>query len=115
MCICEKCAFAKPRVKFIGHIIDAEGIRTDPDKVGAIKDMSPPIKVNFTEVRCFLGMANQLSKFSSNLADLSRPLRALLSKKKRHGYGLKITRKLSKILIKELSSDRILSRCHFII
>ncbi len=84
-----KCVFGESRVKFLGHIIDADGIRTDPDKMAAIKDMSPPTTV--TEVRRFLGMANQLSKFSPNLADrTSQP----------HGYGLKITRKLSRILKK---------------
>jgi hypothetical protein len=27
-------------VKFVGHIIDADGIRADPDKIQAIKDMN---------------------------------------------------------------------------
>jgi hypothetical protein len=48
-------------VKFAGHIIDADGIRADPDKIQAIKDMHPPS--NVTDVRRFLGMVNQLSKF----------------------------------------------------
>jgi hypothetical protein len=32
-------------VKFAGHIIDADGIRADPDKIQAIKDMHPPSNV----------------------------------------------------------------------
>ncbi len=35
------------------------------------------------EVRRFLGMVNQLGKFSSNIANLTQPLRELLSTKKR--------------------------------
>jgi hypothetical protein len=53
-------------VKFVGHIIDADGIRTDPDKIQAIIDMNPPS--NISDVRRFLGMVNQLSKFSGGLA-----------------------------------------------
>lgn len=53
-------------MKFVGHIIDADGIRVDPDKIQAIKDMNPPS--NVSDVRRFLGMVNQLSKFSGGLA-----------------------------------------------
>jgi len=46
---------------FLGQIIDQSGIRSDPNKVNAIQTMNEP--TNTTEVQCFLGMANQLSKF----------------------------------------------------
>ena len=42
---------------------------------------------NITEVRRFLGMANQLSKFTPNLADLTKPLRDLLSKQNLWTWG----------------------------
>ena len=35
----EKCAFATESVKFLGHIVDKEGIRPDPEKVKGINDM----------------------------------------------------------------------------
>ena len=75
----EKCSFSKPQVKFLGHIVDENGISADPEKMDAIRDMKAP--TNITELRRFLGMANQLGKFSHNLAELSEPLRELLSKK----------------------------------
>ena len=56
-------------MKFVGHIIDADGIRADPDKIQAIIDMNPPS--NISDVRRFLGMVNQLSKFSGRLALLT--------------------------------------------
>ena len=40
--------------------------------------MEPPRTV--TELRRFMGMVNQLGKFSSTLAETSHPLRELLSK-----------------------------------
>ena len=53
----DKYQFAKTTVKVLGHVIGPEGIRPDPDKVQAI-----------------CSMMNQLSKFSSRLADLSEPV-----------------------------------------
>ena len=74
-----KCEFGKDRLKFLGHLIDEQGIQADPEKTSAIREMKPPS--NIPELRRFLGMVNQLGKFSSNLADLTRPLRELLGKK----------------------------------
>ena len=82
----EKCAFSCQMVKFLGHILDENGIRADPEKTSAIREMQPP--VNVPELRRFMGMScakwtmvNQLGKFSKNLATLTQPLRELLSKK----------------------------------
>ena len=35
----EKCCFSLPEVKFLGQVIDSEGIRLDPDKVSAIRQV----------------------------------------------------------------------------
>jgi len=32
----EKCLFCREQLKYLGHIIDHEGIRTDPEKVSAV-------------------------------------------------------------------------------
>ena len=80
-----KCEFGKSQLKFLGHIVDQDGVRADPDKTSAIIDMSPP--TNVSELRRFMGMVNQLGKFSPNLTDLSQPLRALLTKKSTWLWG----------------------------
>ena len=98
----EKCEFSRNTVKFLGHIIDANGLHPDPDKVKAVTSMSEP--TNITEVRRFLGIANQLSKFSPKLADLSEPLRALLKKKNMWTWS-EIHRKAFCDLKNELSSE----------
>ena len=54
-------------------------MRPDPDKVHAILEMKPP--TNTRELRQFLGMVNQRSKFSPFLANQSKPLRDLLNTK----------------------------------
>ena len=80
-----KCQFGKRQLKFLGHLIDHEGIRADPDKTSAITEMEPP--TNISELRRFMGMVNQLGKFSPNLADLSHPLRRQLSTKSTWLWG----------------------------
>jgi len=72
----EKCQFSVSAVKFLGHVVDKEGIRADPDKTSAILKMKPP--QNITELRRFMGLANQLGKFSHHLAEITYPLRGLL-------------------------------------
>lgn len=34
-----KCAFSQSQVKFLGQMIDQQGVRPDPDKVSAILNM----------------------------------------------------------------------------
>ena len=75
----EKCKFNQTSVKFLGQVLDSTGIKPDPDKLKAIQEMPAPR--NITELRRFLGMINQLSKFSPHLADQVKPLRDLLSLK----------------------------------
>ena len=74
-----KCQFSKKSVKFLGHVLSGDGIASDPDKVAAIQKIKDP--TDKSAIRRFLGMANQLSKFVANLADITEPLRALLSEK----------------------------------
>ena len=73
-----KCAFLKDQVKFLGHVVDKDGTRADPEKISAIVNMKTPS--NITELRRLLGMANQLGKFSPNIAKITQPLRSLLNK-----------------------------------
>ena len=75
----EKCEIDKKSVKFLGQVVDESGVRPDPEKVRAIQQMKTPTTVS--ELRRFLGMINQQSKFSPHLADQTKPLRDLLSKK----------------------------------
>ena len=69
----EKCEFSQKTVKFLGHIIDENGIRADLVKTSAIRETKPPN--NIPELR---RMVNQLVKFLENLATLTQPLRKLL-------------------------------------
>ena len=65
-------------VKFGGHIISAQGVKADPDKTKAIRDFKTP--GNITDLRSFLGLANQLASFHPDLAHVTANLRPLLQK-----------------------------------
>ena len=73
-----KCEFGKTQLKFLGHLIDENGIRADPDKTSAIIKMEPP--TNISELRRFMGMVNQLGKFWQNLGDITQPLDSSLAR-----------------------------------
>ncbi|GFX21398.1 retrovirus-related Pol polyprotein from transposon 412 [Trichonephila clavipes] len=49
-----KCKFFQKEVNYLGHIISAEGVRTDPEKVSAVKNWKRP--ENLRELRSFLGL-----------------------------------------------------------
>ena len=76
----EKCEFNQESLYFLGHRIDRNGVAPDPNKTAAILKMETPKTVS--ELRRFMGIVNQLGKFSPHIADLSKPLRELLSTKK---------------------------------
>nr|GEU62699.1 putative reverse transcriptase domain-containing protein [Tanacetum cinerariifolium] len=50
-----KCEFWIPKVQFLGHVIDSQGIHIDPTKIESIKDWASPKSA--TEIRQFLDLA----------------------------------------------------------
>ena len=70
-----KCHLFQQKLIYLGHQVSAEGIKPDPRKVQAIKEMPAPINVN--EVRSFLGMCGFYRKYVPNFAKICCPLYAL--------------------------------------
>ncbi|GKC72325.1 putative reverse transcriptase domain-containing protein, partial [Tanacetum coccineum] len=56
-----KCEFWLSRVKFVGHVIDSEGIHVDPAKIESIKDWASPKTP--TKICQFLGLAGYYRRF----------------------------------------------------
>ncbi|GJW95338.1 putative reverse transcriptase domain-containing protein [Tanacetum coccineum] len=50
-----KCDFWLSKVRFLGHVIDSEGIHVDPAKIESIRDWASPKTP--TKIRQFLGLA----------------------------------------------------------
>ncbi|XP_055615106.1 uncharacterized protein K02A2.6-like [Toxorhynchites rutilus septentrionalis] len=72
----EKCSFAKPQIRYLGFLLDRHGIRPDPAKIAAIKNMAPP--QDLTGVRSFLGAINYYGKFVPSMRTIRYPLDELL-------------------------------------
>ncbi|KAI5099387.1 hypothetical protein C0J45_11526, partial [Silurus meridionalis] len=56
-----KCKFRVTSVSYVGHLLTADGIKPDPDKTIAIRQMPKPDDKQ--ALQRFLGMTNYLSKF----------------------------------------------------
>ena len=80
-----KCEIFRPTVRFLGHILDKQGIRADPEKTSAISKMKAPKSVS--DVRRFMGLVNQLGKFSPKIAEYSQALRELLRSNRTWTWG----------------------------
>ena len=76
-----KCDFCMNKIKYLGHIIDKDGRRPDPEKSTAIKDMLAPD--NVMTLQSFLGLANCYQSFMKYFHDLRVPLNELLKKNKK--------------------------------
>ena len=74
----DKSQLKRKEISYIGHTLSEQGIKPDPKKVQAIRDMRSP--TNKEELQRFLGMATYLSKFIPNYSEISAPLRVLLEK-----------------------------------
>ena len=67
-----KCEFFKQEIKYLGHVVSAEGVSTDPDKIKSVTEWPQPTTV--TEVRSFLGFGSYYRRFIPNFSKIAKPL-----------------------------------------
>ena len=63
-------------VQWLGHVISAEGVRTDPETTRVIREWPTP--VNSQEVQSFMGLAGYYRKFIANFSRIAVPLTDLM-------------------------------------
>lgn len=68
----EKTHFMQTEVEFLGYVVSADGIKTDPKKVKAVQELQPP--TNLKELKGFLGMAGFYRCFIKDYAKVAKPL-----------------------------------------
>ena len=74
----DKCKFCRPSLKYLGYVVDSQGLRVDIEKVDSI--LKVPSPKTMTEVRRFLGMASWYRRFVPNFSSTIAPLTRLLKK-----------------------------------
>jgi hypothetical protein len=73
-----KCVFGVSHVEYLGHVISADGVATDPSKITALAEWATPQTV--TQLCSFLGMAGYYRRFIKDFGLICRPLHDLLKK-----------------------------------
>ena len=73
-----KCKFGLEEIKYLGFIVNANGISADPQTTHAIASMPNPM--NVSEVQSLLGMVNHYGNFIPHLHQLKQPLEQLTRK-----------------------------------
>ncbi|MEW8546431.1 MAG: RNase H-like domain-containing protein, partial [Candidatus Thiodiazotropha sp.] len=91
----DKCTIGVNEIPFFGHVITDKGLKPDPSKVEAIVKLEAPD--NREKLERFLGMVNYLSKYASNLAEITSPLRNLLKKDAEFVWNETHTRAFQKV------------------
>ena len=76
-----KCEFWLEKVAFLGHILTAEGVAVDSEKVEAVSNWQQP--TNVSEIRSFLGLAGYYRRFIEGFSKIAWPMTELLKKEKK--------------------------------
>src|SRR6266536_5021524 len=74
----KKCKFGQRKIKFLGHIIGTDRLRTDPENIKKI--INCPVPTDVTGIRKFMRLYNYYRKFIKDLSKLLKLLRGLLKK-----------------------------------
>ncbi|GKD65879.1 putative reverse transcriptase domain-containing protein [Tanacetum coccineum] len=80
-----KCDFWIPKVQFLGHMIDSQGIHVDLAKIESIKDWESP-KIP-AEIHQFLGLAGYYQRFIEEFSKIAKSMAKLTQKGVKFHWG----------------------------
>ena len=71
----KKCKI-KQDVPYVGHVLSKDGLKPDPEKIRAVKELKPP--ENAKELKTFLGFIQYLGKFMPNMATENTTIKRII-------------------------------------
>ncbi|GJY06075.1 putative reverse transcriptase domain-containing protein [Tanacetum coccineum] len=80
-----KCEFLIPKVQFLDHMIDSQGIHVDRAKIESIKDWESPKMP--TMIRQFLGLAGYYQRFIKGFSKIAKSMTKLTQKGVKFDWG----------------------------
>ena len=110
-----KCVLFATKAEYLGHIVSREGLRMDPKKISAVKDMDPTNINTVTKIRSFLGMCSYYRRFIEGFSRIATPLTDLT----KDGVDVEresqtpACRRAMQILIKAITSEPVMSTPRF--
>nr|GFC41848.1 putative reverse transcriptase domain-containing protein [Tanacetum cinerariifolium] len=72
-------------LKFLGHVIDKQGIHVDPAKIESVKDWASPKSP--TKILQFLGLAGFYRRFIEGFSKIAKPMTKLTQEKVKFEWG----------------------------
>ncbi|KAL7293531.1 hypothetical protein TKK_0012974 [Trichogramma kaykai] len=103
----EKSIFGRSEVKYLGVLVNRDGIKPDPSRVEPILNF--PIPKSLKQLRRFLGMSSWYRKFLKDYATLVEPLTRLTSSKVKYVWSMEQQDAFEKI--KTLMAEAPLLNC----
>ena len=73
-----KCQFLKKELLYLGHIVSAQGVLPDPEKIKVLLEY--PVPQTSEEIKRFIAFCNYYRKFIPAFADITAPLNKLCRK-----------------------------------
>ncbi|XP_077863423.1 uncharacterized protein LOC144346754 [Saccoglossus kowalevskii] len=73
----KKCNFLRKEVSYLGHIVSADGVHTDPAKIEKVRNWKRP--TNRKELLQFLGFTGYYRKYVKGYSKIAAPLNRLTS------------------------------------
>ena len=85
----QKCQLFKKEVDFLGHVINEQGVHTNPQKIECVKNW--PLPENIIELRSFLGLCSYYRRFIANYSHVANPLTRLTEKDQKFNWITDLT------------------------
>ncbi|KAF8110678.1 hypothetical protein N665_0080s0013 [Sinapis alba] len=88
-----KCSFWQKSIGFLGHIVSADGVSVDQEKIKRIREWPQPKSA--TEITSFLGLAGYYRKFVKRFSSIAQPITKLTGKDVKFAWSEECERSFS--------------------